>query len=81
LVIQVPHAVQKRCATIWIGLPTDDEKIIDDFRKLVRKRLGDIGIAVLDVRLGGGETKSLVGAASLGSPGKWVVKRVVWSIK
>jgi hypothetical protein len=61
--------------------PTDDEKVIDDFRKLVRKRLGEIGIAVLDVRLGGGETKSLVGCPSLGSPGKWVVKRVVWEVK
>jgi hypothetical protein len=43
--------------------------------------LGEIGVAVLDVRLSGGETKSLVGSPSLGSPGKWVVKRVVWSIK
>ena len=60
------------------ALPTDDEKIIDDFRKLVRKRLGEIGLAVLDVRLGGGETKSLVGSPSLGGPGKWVIKRVVW---
>jgi hypothetical protein len=62
-------------------LPTDDEKIIDDFRKLVRKRLGELGIAVLDVRLNGGVTKSLVGSPSLGSPGKWTIKRVVWQVK
>jgi hypothetical protein len=48
---------------------------------LVRRRLGEIGTAVLDVRLAGGETKSLVGRPSLGSPGKWVVKRVVQEIK
>ena len=62
-------------------LPTDDEKVIDDFRKLVRKHLGELGVAVLDVRLGGGETKSLVGSPSLGSPGKWTVKRVVWAVR
>ena len=45
------------------------------------KRLGELGVAVLDVRLGGGETKSLVGDPSLGSPGKWTVKRVVWDVK
>jgi len=33
------------------------------------------------VRLAGGETKSLVGSPSLGSPGKWTVKRVVWQVK
>jgi hypothetical protein len=63
------------------SLPNNDEKIINDFRRLVRKRLGDIGIAVLDVRLEGGETKSLVGLASLGSPGKWIVKRTVQQVK
>ena len=35
----------------------------------------------IEVRLGGGETKSLVSSPSLGSPGKWTVKRVVWGIK
>jgi hypothetical protein len=62
-------------------MPADDEKVIDDFRRLVKKRLGELGVAVLDVRLGGGETKSLVGSPSLGSPGKWTIKRVVWGIK
>jgi hypothetical protein len=61
--------------------PAEDERVIDDFRRLVGKRLGELGVAVFDVRLGGGETKSLVGDPSLGSPGKWTVKRVVWGIK
>ena len=33
-----------------------------------------LGVTVLDARLAGGETKSLVGLASLGSPGRWTVK-------
>lgn len=61
--------------------PTDDEKIIEDFRKLVRRRLGDLALAVLDARLDGEETKALVGCPSLGSPGKWVIKRLVCQIK
>ena len=58
-----------------------DEEVIDNFRELVRKRLGEIGVSVLDVRLAGGETKSLVGNPSLGSPGKWIIKRTVQGIK
>ena len=59
----------------------DDSKVVEDFRELVRRRLGDLAVAVLDVRLEGGETKSLVGCPSLGSPGKWTVKKVVAGIK
>ena len=61
--------------------PEDDEKLIRGFRELVRQRLGGLGVAVLELRLGGGEVKSLVGCRDLGSPGKWVVKRVVGEIK
>jgi hypothetical protein len=57
------------------------EKVIQDFRRLVRRRLGDIGVAVLNARLAGEETKGLVGRPSLGSPGRWTVKRVVQQIK
>ena len=57
------------------------EKVIMDFRRLVKRRLGDIGTAVLDVRLAGGEVKSLVGRHDLGSPGKWGIKRTVQQIK
>ena len=58
-----------------------DERLVHDFRRLVRRRLGEIGVAVLDVRLAGGETKSLVGSPALGSPGRYVVKRVVQQVK
>ena len=57
------------------------EKVIQGFRKLVRKRLGGLGVAVLQVRLDGGETKSLVGCKALGSPGKWKIKQIVGEIK
>ena len=59
----------------------DDERLVRDFRKLVRQRLGDLALAVLDARLAGRETKSLVGCVALGSPGKWLVKRAVSQIK
>jgi len=36
---------------------------------------------VLQVRLDGGEVKSLVGCDALGSPGRYVIKRVVGEIK
>jgi hypothetical protein len=58
-----------------------DERLIDDFRQLVRSRLGELGIAVLDARLAGQETKGLVGREDLGSPGRFVVKRVVGEVK
>jgi hypothetical protein len=64
--------------------PADDggeEKVIDDFRQFVRSRLGELAIAVLDARLQGQETKSLVGREDLGSPGRYVVKRVVGQVK
>jgi hypothetical protein len=62
--------------------PDDDgERVVRDFRRLVRRRLGEIGAAVLNARLAGEETKALVGRPSLGSPGKWTIKRVVQEIK
>ena len=66
------------------SVPSDDsgdEKVIKDFRRLVKRRLGNVGVAVLDVRLRGGETKSLVSRPDLGSPGKYVVKRAVQQLK
>ena len=55
--------------------------MIDDFRQLVRNRLGELGIAVLDARLQGQETKSLVGREDLGAQAASSVKRVVGQIK
>jgi hypothetical protein len=63
------------------GSNDSGEKVIRDFRRLVRRRLGQLGVAVLDMRLAGGETKSLVGCPALGSPGKWGVKRAVQQLK
>jgi hypothetical protein len=59
----------------------DDGKIIHDFRQLVRRRLGGLGVAVLDMRLAGGETKSLVGRPELGFADKNVIKKVVQQVK
>jgi hypothetical protein len=65
-----------------VALPGDeDERLIDDFRHLVRQRLGQLGLAVFDAHLAGQETKSLVGREDLGSPGRFVIKRVVGEIK
>jgi hypothetical protein len=61
--------------------PTDDEKVIQDFRKLVRKRLGDLALAVLDARLDREETQSLIGSPSLGSPCKHRIVTIVAGIK
>ena len=59
----------------------DDSKVIENFRELVLRRLGGLGLAILDARLSGEETKSVVGSPSLGSPGKWTIKKVVAGIK
>jgi hypothetical protein len=58
-----------------------DEQVIENFRELVRRRLGDLAVAIFDLRMNGGETKSLVGSPTLGSPSKWAVKKVVQEIK
>ena len=59
----------------------DDERLIDDFRQLVWNRLGPLGVRVLNARLAGDEMKSLVGQPELGSPGRFVIKRIVQQIK
>ncbi len=66
---------------IMTGGNNSGEKVIHDFRRLVKRRLGDIGLVVLDLRLAGGETKSLVGSPALGSPGRWGIKRTVQQLK
>lgn len=59
----------------------DDEKVIEDFRQLLRSRLGDLALAVFNLRMNGGETKSLIGSPAVGSPSGYVIKRVVGQIK
>jgi hypothetical protein len=58
-----------------------DEQVIENFRELVRRRLGDLAVAIFDLRMDGGETKSLVGSPTHGSPSRWAVKKVVQEIK
>lgn len=58
-----------------------DEQVIENFRRLLHDRLGDLAVAILDVRLSGGETKSLVGSPTLGAPSPFVIKKTVQQIK
>ena len=55
--------------------------MIENFRQLLHKRLGDLAVAVFDLRIEGGETKSLVGSPSLGFPSPYLIKRIVQEIK
>ena len=57
------------------------QEIIDLFRKLVRQRLGELALAILDQRLAGKETKNLVGNVEFGMPSAFSVKRTVGEIK
>ena len=59
----------------------EDEQVIRRFRELVRHRLGDVAVAILDLRLAGGETKSLVGSSAVGGADKNVIKRLVRQVK
>lgn len=59
----------------------DDENVIQAFRKFLQDRGGPLHTAVYDLRMAGGETRSLVGSPAVGSPGKYVIKRVVREIK
>lgn len=58
-----------------------DEEAIEEFRRLVKERLGDLSLAVLDLRLAGGDTKSLVNSPKYGSPSSYRIKQVVQAIK
>lgn len=58
-----------------------EEDAIDDFRRLVRDRLGPLARAILDVRLDGGDTKALVGAPELGEPSSYRIKQTVQGLK
>ncbi len=62
----------------WRG---EDREMVEHFRHLVRERLGELALAVLDARLAGQETQSLVGAEELGRPDKNRIKKTVQQIK
>ncbi len=58
-----------------------DPKLIDRFRTMLQSRLGKLAVGIFDARMAGRQTKDLVSMPELGSPGRWVVKRVVQQIK
>ena len=60
---------------------TGDEETVERFRRKVEKELGRVALAVLDIRLDGGDTKSLVGNPDVASPTSYQVKRAVQDIK
>jgi len=62
-----------------IGYKDDD--VVADFRNLVSDRLGELALAVLDVRLAGDQTQSLLGRPDLGRPSRSRIKQVVRRIK
>ena len=55
--------------------------VVDKFRDLVAEKVGDLGVAILDQRLAGRDTKALVGKMELGRPSVWQVKRTVQAVK
>jgi hypothetical protein len=63
------------------GSNKDNENLIEEFRQLVLNRLGHLELAVLDLRLAGDETKSLVGSEEFGEPTSYRVKQAVIAIK
>ena len=61
--VPIAQEFQPGCATpddLPAKSDPEDSKVIENFRELVRRWLGGLGLAVLDLRLEGGETKSLV---------------------
>ena len=55
--------------------------LLDDFRKLVSERLGNLALAILDAKLSGEDAKSLVGNAELGNPSIYNIKREMGALK
>ena len=62
-------------------IPGGDDSITNRFRELVGERLGPLATKLLDLRMDGGETKSLVGDVSLGNPSSYAIKQTVQKIK
>ena len=59
--------------------PSGDDQAVESFRRLVWDRLGELGLAILDLRLSGtGDTKQLIGTPS---PSSYRVKETVKAIK
>ena len=63
------------------GKVSQSPEIIDVFRKLVRQRLGELALAILDQRLAGKETKKMIGNVEIGTTSAFYVKKAVGEIK
>ena len=61
--------------------PSHDPALVERFRAMLQARAGDLAVAILDARLEGRQTKSIVGLPELNRPGRFVVKRTVQQIK
>jgi hypothetical protein len=61
--------------------PTHDPTLVERFRTMLQSRLGDLAVAILDARLDGRETKSVVGLPELNFPGRFAIKTAVQRIK
>ena len=66
---------------MYAGREPHSSSLVDQFRSVVAGRLGTLGIYILDWRLGGRETKELVGMPELGSPTVYRIKREVQRLK
>jgi hypothetical protein len=63
--------------------PSGDDQAVESFRRFVWERLGELGLAILDLRLSSssGKNKELVGKQQLRSPSSYRVKETVKAIK
>ena len=68
-------------ASMYAGRQQPRSDLIDQFRELVRERLGDLALAILDERLSGEDTKNLVGKSEFGTPSAFLIKKQVQAIK
>jgi hypothetical protein len=62
----------------YAGRAPYNNNIVEEFRSLVGRKLGKLALAILDTRLEGGETKSLVGIPSLSI---YKIKQLVQQVK
>jgi len=75
-----PHVSPEDVEVAMHAAPGDEE-LIEKFRAEVEKRLEPLCLGLLDIRLDGGETKSLIGSPDYASATAYQVKRAVQKIK
>jgi hypothetical protein len=75
------HLQQISMPIAVLNFSPHDAGLIEEFRELIRRRLGPLALAVFDARLEGEQVKSLVGAVDLGSPTTYLLKQAVQRLK